>query len=67
MTYSLKAYYDSIWTGGYFAFHEGTLKINGNVIANNSVITDGYMEITDTAINIYATVDGVDYEFQYNK
>lgn len=67
MTYSLKPYYDSIWSGGYFAFHEGTLKINGNVIANNSVITDGYMEVTDTAINIYATVDGVDYEFQYNK
>lgn len=67
MTYSLKPYYDSIWSGGYFAFHEGTLKINGNVITNNSVITDGYMEVTDTAINIYATVDGVDYEFQYNK
>ena len=66
-TYSLKSYYNSIWAGGYFAFHEGTLKINGNVIANNGVITDGYMEITATAINIYATVDGVDYEFQYNK
>ena len=66
-TYSLKSYYNSIWAGGYFAFHEGTLKINGNVIANNSVITDGYMEITATAITIYATVDGVDYEFQYNK
>lgn len=67
MTYSLKAYYDSIWIGGYFAFHEGTLKINGNVITNNAVITDGYMEITETAINIHATVDGVEYEFQYNK
>ncbi len=67
MTYSLKAYYDSIWSGGYFAFHEGTLKINGNVVTSNSVITDGYMEVTDTAITIYATVDGADYVFQYNK
>lgn len=67
-TYTWKAYYSSIWSGGYFAFEEGTVKINGTTVESNAQITAGSLTVAeDGSLTGTITVDGTEYSFQYNK
>ncbi|MBQ8367153.1 MAG: hypothetical protein IJX40_05390 [Alistipes sp.] len=67
-TYTWKAYYNSIFIGGHFAFEEGTVKINGTTVESNAQITAGSLTVAeDGSLTGTITVDDTEYTFQYNK